>query len=226
MAGEGTADPIFFCGVCNKTPFPRIDTIERERDSMLILLETMAEESRSRTAAAVLEPLMLRMQAGDQDALGELYHRVRTAVYGLALSYLKHSHDAEDVTQDTFVRVWENAHQYQPKGTPLAWILTVTRNLALMRLRERGKAGEMSEEDWAKLEADSPAVTAEDRHVLQAALAQLGDEERQVVTLHAVTGWKHKEIASLLELPLSTVLSKYRRALQKLKTILEGGECQ
>jgi len=44
------------------------------------------------------------------------------------------------------------------------------------------------------------------------------------VTLHAVTGWKHKEIAALLDLPLSTVLSKYRRALQKLRDILEGGE--
>ena len=126
----------------------------------------------------------------------------------------------------TIVTFWENAHQYQPMGTPLAWILTVTRNLSLMRLRERGRTGEMSEEEWARLEAHSPAVTAEDRHVLEAALAQLGDEERQVVTLHAVTGWKHKEIAKLLEMPLSTVLSKYRRALQKLKTILEGGESQ
>ncbi len=193
---------------------------------MLILLETMAEESRTTTAAAVLEPLMLRMQAGDQQALGELYHRTRTAVYGLALSYLKHSHDAEDVTQDTFVRVWENAHQYRPMGTPLAWVLTVTRNLSLMRLRERGRTGEMSDEEWAKLASDNPLVTSEDRHVLQAALAQLGDEERRVVTLHAVTGWKHKEIAQLLEMPLSTVLSKYRRALQKLKNILEGGETQ
>ena len=173
-----------------------------------------------------LEPSMAGMAAGDQEALGQLYHRARTAVYGLALSILRHGHDAEDVTQDTFVRIWENVHQYQPRGTPLAWVLTVTRNLSLMRLRERGRTGEMSEEEWARLEAHSPAVTAEDRHVLEAALAQLGDEERQVVTLHAVTGWKHKEIAKLLEMPLSTVLSKYRRALQKLKTILEGGESQ
>ena len=53
---------------------------------------------------------------------------------------------------------------------------------------------------------------------------QPAGDERQVVTLHAVTGWKHKEIAALLDLPLSTVLSKYRRALQKLRDILEGGE--
>nr|WP_317325438.1 RNA polymerase sigma factor [uncultured Flavonifractor sp.] len=191
---------------------------------MLILLETMAEECRQATAPERLEPLMLRMQAGEQAALAELYRRIRTAVYGLALSYLKHTHDAEDVTQDTFVRVWERIPQYQPRGTPLAWVLTIARNLALMKLRERGKTEELEPEAWERIAADSPLVTAEDRQVLQAALAALSDEERQVVTLHAVTGWKHKEIAALLELPLSTVLSKYRRALQKLRAILEGGE--
>lgn len=191
---------------------------------MLILLETMAEECRQATAPERLEPLMLRMQAGEQAALAELYRRIRTAVYGLALSYLKHTHDAEDVTQDTFVRVWERIPQYQPRGTPLAWVLTIARNLSLMKLRERGKTEELEPEAWERIAVDSPLVTAEDRQVLQAALAALSDEERQVVTLHAVTGWKHKEIAALLELPLSTVLSKYRRALQKLRAILEGGE--
>ena len=190
---------------------------------MLILLETMAEESRRVTAPDILEPLLVRMQAGEQEALAELYHHARTAVYGLALSYLKNTHDAEDVTQDTFVRVWENVHQYQSRGTPLAWVLTVARNLALMKLRERGKTQDMEPEEWDRLAGDNPLVTAEDRHVLQAALGGLSDEERQVVILHAVTGWKHREIADLLEVPLSTVLSKYRRALQKLKETLEGG---
>ena len=92
---------------------------------MLILLETMAEERRTATAPELLEPLMARLAGGDQEALAELYHRTRTSVYGLALSYLKNRHDAEDVTQDAFVRAWENAHQYRPQGTPLAWLLTI-----------------------------------------------------------------------------------------------------
>lgn len=191
---------------------------------MLIFLETMAEESRGLTAPELLEPLLLRLAQGDQEALGELYHRARAAVYGLALSYLKHAHDAEDVTQDTFVRVWENAPRYQPQGTPLAWVLAVARNLALMKLRERGRTQDLEPEAWDRLAGDNPLVTAEDRQVLRAALEGLSDQERQVVILHAVTGWKHREIAQLLELPLATVLSKYRRALQKLKNTLEGGE--
>ena len=62
-----------------------------------------------------LEPLMAGLAAGDQEALGQLYHRTRTAVYGLAVSILRHGHDAEDVTQDTFVRAWEKAEQYRPQ---------------------------------------------------------------------------------------------------------------
>ena len=107
-------------------------------------------------------------------------------------------------------------------GGPFA----LTQNLlcALMKLRERGRTQDMALEDWERLAAENPMVTVEDRQVLDAALTALADDERQIVLLHAVTGWKHREIAGLLELPLSTVLSKYRRALLKLKTKLEGGD--
>ena len=67
---------------------------------------------------------------------------------------------------------------------------------------------------------------AEDNLVLTAALQSLKAEESQIVMLYAVAGFKHREIASLLELPLSTVLSKYSRAIRKLKTILKEGEAR
>ena len=164
------------------------------------------------------------MAAKDSHSLEELYHRTRTAVYGLVLSYLKHPQDAEDVTQDAFVRIWDTAASYRPQGKPMAWLLTVARNLALMRLRERGKTQELTDEEWSDLPARAPDVTTEDRHVLRAALSVLSEQERQVVMLHAVTGLKHREIAQLLELPLATVLSKYRRALKKLNLLLEGDD--
>ena len=171
-----------------------------------------------------LESLLLGVAAGDSHSLEELYHRTRTAVYGLVLSYLKHPQDAEDVTQDAFVRIWDTAASYRPQGKPMAWLLTVARNLALMRLRERGKTQELTDEEWSALPARAPHVTTEDRHVLRAALSVLSEQERQVVMLHAVTGLKHREIAQLLELPLATVLSKYRRALKKLNLLLEGDD--
>ena len=67
------------------------------------------------------------------------------------------------------------------------------------------------------------AVTPDDRIVLTAALKALSSEELQIVTLHAMNGLKHREIAALLQLPLATVLSKYRRALKKLKDQLKEG---
>ena len=173
-----------------------------------------------------LEPLMAGLAAGDQEALRQLYHRTRTAVYGLAVSILRHGHDAEDVTQDTFVRAWEKAEQYRAQGTPMAWLLSITRNLALMKLRERGRTQDLPPEDWESFAIDSHDVTTEDRTVLTAALNTLSDQERQVVMLHVTAGLKHREIAQLLEMPLSTVLSKYRRALAKLKQTLEGGEAR
>ena len=171
---------------------------------------------------AGLEALLLQIAAGEHSALEELYHRTRGAVYAMALSLLKNAHDAQDITQDTFVRVWEGAGQYRPQGSPMAWLLTVARNLARMKLRQGARQGELSDEEWDAIPADSPSVTPEDRDLLQSALAALEDQERQVVLLHAVTGLKHREIAQLLELPLATVLSKYHRALKKLKTKMSG----
>lgn len=189
----------------------------------MISLITLSVDCRTPMDQTGLESLLLDMTRGDQEALAQLYHRTRTAVFGLALSYLKNRHDAEDVTQDTFVRAWENAPSYRPQGKPMAWLLTIARNLSLMKLREKDRTEGLPEEDWA-LPGPDDALTAEDRTVLSAAMSVLEDEEQRIVLLHAVTGLKHREIAESLSLPLSTVLSKYHRALKKLRRKLEGGD--
>lgn len=185
------------------------------------VIQTMEQEIPDRQA---LDRLLISVGHGEQEALGELYSRTRGAVYGMSLSILKNAHDAQDVTQDTFVRIWESAERYKPSGSPMAWILTIARNLALMRLRQTSKIGELTEEEWEAIPANAPAVTAEDRDILQTALASLKDAERQVVLLHAASGLKFREIAVLLETPVSTVLSKYHRAIQKMNTHLKGVE--
>ena len=187
-----------------------------------MLMETMIQTIRQEQDPAKLEELILRVAAGEQQALEELYRRTRGAVYAVALSLLRNAHDAQDVAQDAFVRVWEGAAQYRPQGSPMAWLLTVARNLARMKLRQGARQAELSDEEWEAIPADSPAVTPEDRELLQGALASLEDQERQVILLHAVTGLKHREIAQLMEMPLATVLSKYHRALKKLKTKMKG----
>lgn len=173
-----------------------------------------------------LDRLLGRTALGDREAFGELYRRTKGAVYGLTLSLLRNAHDAQEVTQDTFVRIWEAAGSYRSQGSPMAWMLTIARNLANMRLRKSSRVGELTDEEWNTIPADAPAVTAEDRLALQDALSTLADGERQIVLLHAASGLKHREIAELLEIPLSTVLSKYQRALKKLRSQLEGGAVQ
>ena len=168
-----------------------------------------------------LEQLLHGVAAGDQEALAALYRCARTAVYGLALSILKNTHDAQDVTQDAFVRIWDSAPQYRSQGSPMAWMLTITRNLALTKLRRDARHVELDEAEWDASPAEVSDVTPEDRELLQNALGTLSSEERQIVLLHAVSGLKHREIGGVLELPLPTVLSKYHRALKKLRNCLE-----
>lgn len=169
-----------------------------------------------------LDRLLLRVANGEKEALELLYRDTRAAVYGTVLSVLKNADDAQDVTQDTFVRIWESVPQYRAQGSPMAWILTVARNLALTRLRQSARYTNLDAEEWDAIPAAAPSVTEEDRHLLQTALASLQDEERQIVILHAVSGLKHREIAELLELPLATTLSKYHRALKKLRLFMKG----
>ena len=169
-----------------------------------------------------LKRLLTGVAAGDREALAELYRRTRMAVYGMALSYLHSAHDAQDMTQEVFVRVWDCASQYRPTGSPMGWLLTVCRSLCLMRLRREERHAALSEEEWDAIPAQECGLDADERTLLQQALASLADEERRIVLLHAVTGMKHREIAALLELPLPTVLSKYHRALKKMRAYLEG----
>ena len=144
------------------------------------------------------------------------------ALYGFALSVLKNAHDAEDVLHDCYVAVWNNAVQYRSQSKPMAWLITIAKNLCLGQLRAQRKTAEMPEE-LPFLSADAAGISVEDRTVLSACMRQLSDGERQIVTLHAVAGFKHREIAAILQMPLATVLSKYNRAIKKLKQHLQAG---
>lgn len=193
---------------------------------MMLVLGAMAQEARAANPNGELEALIGGIAAGSREDLAELYRRTRAAVYGLALSYLKNGAEAEDVAQDTFVKVWAAAPSYRPQGKPMAWLLTIARNLALGRLRTAARIQDLSEAQWSAFSIESDSLTADDRTVLGAALGRLSDEERHIVVLHAVCGLKHREIAQFLGLALPTVLSKYHRSLKKLKTILEGDDAQ
>lgn len=145
-------------------------------------------------------------------------------MYGLALSYVKNPQDAQDIAQDAFVRIWDSAPQYQSQGSPMGWILTVTRNLTLMKLRSRGREAGLEEEQWLAIPADAPSVSPRTGLCWSRLWALWRSRPGGSCSSTPVTGLKHREIAQLLELPLATVLSKYHRALKKLKAQLEGDD--
>ena len=174
------------------------------------------------TPAERLDAMIKAVAGGDRTALADLYSETRSGVYGFALSMLRNSHDAEDVLQEAYIRVWNSAASYVPKGTPMSWLLSIAKNLALMKLRARGRQAELEPEEWSAISVPDSAASINDRHLLEAALSILSSDECQIVMLHAVSGVKHKELASLMDMPLPTVLSKYHRTLKKLRKYMEG----
>ena len=184
---------------------------------MFTIYLTSVNELKPDTRADVLDSYLLRIATQDSDALASLYHETSASVYGFALSILKNTHDAEDVLHDSFVNIYSAAGSYRSTGKPMAWILAITRNLCLMKLREYKKQADIPQEDWEPYLEANPGISPEDKLVLSQCMSLLSDEERQIILLHAVAGFKHREIASLTELPLPTVLSKYNRAIKKLR---------
>ncbi len=170
------------------------------------------------------DSLLHRVAMGDRDALGVLYQQTHTAIYAYALSILKNDQDAQDVLHDSFLAIVKGAVNYQGRGKARAWMHTIAHNLCIQKLRDRKKTDIPPLEDWIMLPDRRKETTTEDRIVLEACMERLSDDERCIVVLHAVSGLKHHEIAKLLGMPLSTVLSKYRRSLSKLRQMLEKGE--
>ena len=190
----------------------------------MILCMTSTKEPMLRQDAPKLEEYIACIAQNDREAFALLYEQTRACVYGFALSILKNTHDAEDVLHDCYLSVIASAGGYRPRGKPMAWIFTIARNLCLMKLREYRRMGEMPEDDWEAQLREKGSVSPEDSLILAECMRSLSEEERQIVVLHEVGGFKHREIAELLELPLPTVLSKHSRALKKLKSHLTKGE--
>lgn len=193
---------------------------------MILLHLAELDGLRENIDPSALDICIRRIAAGDTRAFESLYHETSASVYAYAVSVLKNVHDAEDVLHDCYIAVHGAAANYSSSGKPMAWIITIAKNLCFMKLRERKKKAETEDEDFfinAQYNADS-ALTPEDAFILNECMNELSDEERQIVVLHAVSGFKHREIAAFLDMALPTVLSKYHRALKKLKTSLSKGE--
>jgi RNA polymerase sigma-70 factor (ECF subfamily) len=163
--------------------------------------------------------LLQRLSGGDQSALGEFFDLYAGLVNGIALRILRDATEAEDVVQEVFVQIWRQAARYDPeRGTPEAWICTMTRTRALDRLRRRAAR---REDPGETAPGQSAAPRAEEALAVRKALDGLSAEQRLALELAYYEGLTQSEIAKRLQEPLGTVKTRIRTAMIRLREALE-----
>jgi len=171
------------------------------------------------------DELTRKVAQGDREAFIALYDRHAARVYALALRMLGEQMAAEEVTQDTFLKLWARADTFSSKkGALLAWLLTITRRTALDRIRLENRRPEFGNptdpEDTWRLSADPDSQTEEARwRSLHFALQDLPDDQRQAIELAYYHGMSQSQIAEYLATPLGTIKTRLRLGMEKLRQI-------
>jgi len=171
-----------------------------------------------------LNDLLARVASGDKDAFGELYDRSAPRVLGLVRRLLRDSAQSEEVTQEIFLEVWQNAKRYDSsKGSAITWILTMSHRRAVDRIRSSQssrvrdtKIGLRDVETEYDSVSESVEIRVEHERVGQA-LLRLTELQRQAVTLAYYGGYSHSEVAELLEVPIGTVKTRLRDGMIRLR---------
>lgn len=176
--------------------------------------------------------LLRAVATGDEDALGRLYDRHARLVFTTARRMVIDRQVAEEVVQDVYVKVWRHAGRFDPrKGEFVNWLLTVTQRTALDRLRRRRLPLAADEEfDWAgealgAIEDAAPgpldqALRSADAATIQQAMKHLSEAHRQTVVLAYFHGLTREEIGERMRVPVGTVKSRLKYALDRLRSVL------
>jgi RNA polymerase sigma factor (sigma-70 family) len=169
------------------------------------------------------ETLLAGLGSGNPEASAAFIRRFQGRVYGLAVTMLRDPDVAEDVAQETFVRVWRHAATYDPRrGRVPTWVLAIARNLAIDRARLRSATPVDPEVIASELELaaeDAPVDIAERDRVRQA-VGALPDDQRRALVLAMYAGRTAREISELDGVALGTVKTRIRAAMLKLRDTL------
>ncbi len=175
--------------------------------------------------------LMRRIAARDRAAFAELYDRFSGPLFGAAMRILRDSAEAQDVVHDAFVSLWEKADTFaHERGSPFSWAVTLVRNRAIDRVRQRRRRAELLAESapsdlgYADAapnpSATDAAVAGDEARAVRAAVATLPAEQKKALELAFFGGLTQEEIARTLREPLGTVKARIRRGLIKLRDSL------
>ncbi|HBL83299.1 MAG: hypothetical protein A2Y17_10215 [Clostridiales bacterium GWF2_38_85] len=164
---------------------------------------------------AVCDKAIISITEGDINALSVIYDLMSRQIYSLAMSILRNIHDAEDVLQDTLYEIVKCSHAYRKGSNAKAWVLSITRNLALKKVRNRKITVPLDEAENT-LNASVSDDTFIKPLLFFDTLKILPDDEQQIIVLKIHSGLKHKEIADVMEMSVTAVQKKYQRACKKL----------
>ncbi|GAB4329329.1 MAG: sigma-70 family RNA polymerase sigma factor [Candidatus Zixiibacteriota bacterium] len=184
----------------------------------------MVTESDAAADAVLLELIRDR----DEAALGMLYDRHARLLYSLIRRIVGDLTDAEEVTQDAFVRIWEQAATFdRSRGTALGWMVAIARRLAIDKTRSRSYSARSKEVELtdghhnpghnASATQEDALIAKEERVTVGSALSALDAQHRDVINLAYFEGLSHSGIAERLQIPLGTVKTRIRSAMKILR---------
>lgn len=191
-------------------------------------------EAASRHAVTVIDPKLLsRVAKGDLDAFGQLYDQSSVLLFTLACRILNNREQAVHLLQEVYLEVWRKVARYDVgRGTPVAWLVTLTRSRAIERLRSsasRGLHGATGDSQPGTPDHEDPAsgpaetkAAIELRLTLAKALTELPAAQREAVEMAYYHGLSHTEMAAQLHQPLGTVKTRIKLAMVKLRTLLHS----
>jgi RNA polymerase sigma-70 factor, ECF subfamily len=173
--------------------------------------------------------LLRRIAERDGSALSDLYDRHSQLLFGLIVRILRNRSEAEDILQDVFLRVWQRAETYDPAfGSPVAWLVRIARNRAIDRIRSRRSRPDVEPHplthepaEPAFLAPDETAILGQQRSAINGALSALAPDHRILIESAFFEGYTQSELAEKFGLPLGTVKTRLRRAMQQIREQLE-----
>lgn len=161
-----------------------------------------------------LDGLMKKVQEGDENSFACFYHETYKGLFSFIYSYVKNWHTSEDLMQETYVKVKLNADKYVLGTNVTAWLFQIAKNLCLDYLKKlSSKEAEVI--DGLVIEKNFEPDTK--MYVHDLLNKYLSEVDRQIVLLHVLHGYKNREIADILQIPLGTVLWRYNKAMKELK---------
>ncbi len=171
--------------------------------------------------------LWFALRSGQSEALGQIYDRHAGLIYGISLKVLGNTQEAEDLTQDIFVKLVQQASYDPERGSLRTFLMVLTRSRAIDRVRSRQSNRKKRTRWQADYLPPTPNLSAydmardEQSHDIRSALAQLSDQQQQVLYLAYYEGFTQAAIADHLNAPLGTIKARARRGLLRLREILQ-----